>query len=719
MPETEQQQPVFRFGVFEINPHLRELRKHGVKLKLQDQPLQILLLLLEGPGEVVAREEIQKRLWPENTYVDFDNAINSAVRKLRDALDDSPENPRFVETLARRGYRFIGPVSRPAAVIHPSSTIPVPPRAISTPATKKRHPWRVVSAATAALALAGFGISWRMAKLKDNRSESPSPPAPLTSYPGYERFPTFSPDGTRVAFTWDEPRKRTANIYMKLIGAGDPVRLTTDSEGDFAPAWSPDGRWIAFLRARDTTQASVMLMPAVGGQERELTRVDFAVAPILRHWPAQTAPLVTWSLDAKWLVAVERMRPKWANHIIRISVETGDKRVLTSGSGGLPLAGDGNLALSPDGKLLAFTRSSGISVADLYVVPLSRDMLAVGKPEQVTHDGKKITGVAWAPDGRNLVLSSTRGGKLELWQVAPQGGSKPVKLAASGDDPQDLAISRQGYRLAYAREFGDVNIWRVGLTGGDAEKTDNVISSTRSEVQPSYSPDGRQIAFESDRSGDENIWIANADGANPRQVTFYKNAWAGSPRWSPDGQKIAYDCNVAGNWDIYVISSQGGRPVQLTSTPVSEYRPSWSHDGNWIYFSSMNQIRKIPAGGGKDLQVAQNAGGTALESPDGKTLYFVRRGQLCMKPVVGGEEKSISDSVYFASFSPAQKGVYMIDRRDLHLKLLDSRGNLLKTIASVPEPASIGMSISPDERWMIYPKTDNGGSELMLVENFH
>src|SRR3954447_2882822 len=117
MPEIEpQQRTAFQFGVFEFNPRTRELRKHGVKLKLQDQPLQMLTLLLEHPGEIVTREEIQKRLWPENTYVDFDNAINSAVRKLRDALGDSPENPRFVETLARRGYRFIAPVNGPAPV---------------------------------------------------------------------------------------------------------------------------------------------------------------------------------------------------------------------------------------------------------------------------------------------------------------------------------------------------------------------------------------------------------------------------------------------------------------------------------------------------------------------------------------------------------------------------------------------------------------------------
>src|SRR3954453_19602959 len=116
MPGTEQQQPIFQFGVFELNPRTRELRKHGVKLKLQDQPAEILALLLEHAGDVVQREDIKNRLWPERTYVDFDNAINSAIRKLRDTLGDSPENPRFIETLARRGYRFIAPVSR---VYHP------------------------------------------------------------------------------------------------------------------------------------------------------------------------------------------------------------------------------------------------------------------------------------------------------------------------------------------------------------------------------------------------------------------------------------------------------------------------------------------------------------------------------------------------------------------------------------------------------------------------
>jgi Tol biopolymer transport system component len=451
-----------------------------------------------------------------------------------------------------------------------------------------------------------------------------------------------------------------------------------------------------------------------------LTRIGFGVTPVLRHFPSVGSPFLSWSLDAKWLLTVERTGSNQQYQITRISVDTGDKRSVTSArSSEAAFAGDDRLALSPDGRLLAFTRNNGITVRDIYVVPMLQDMLAAREPEQLTHDGKNITGLAWAADGRNLVFSSTRGGKLELWQLAPHHGHKPVKLRAGGDDPQDLAISRQGNRLVYTREFGDVNIWRIGLTDREAGKTQNLISSTRSEGQPSYSPDGRQIAFESDRSGDENIWIANADGVNPRQVTFYTNAWAGSPRWSPDGQKIAFDCNVAGNWDIYVVSSQGGKPVQLTHSPESEYRPSWSRDGKWIYYSStLNHIRKIPANGGKDIQVTQNGFGMALESPDGQTLYFPGPGGLWMKPLAGGEETRISDSLYSLSFNPAKYGVYMVDRRDLQLKLLDPRGRLLKTITSVPNPASIGMSISPDERWMVYPKIDHGGSELMLVENF-
>ncbi|HEY6991099.1 MAG TPA: winged helix-turn-helix domain-containing protein [Bryobacteraceae bacterium] len=715
----------FHFGAFEVNEHLGELRKHGVRIRIQEQPFQILALLLHRAGDVVDREEIRRKLWPEDTYVDFDNAISSAVRKLREALGDSAENPRFVETLARRGYRFVAPVSRPSDVNHSNLITSTAPSEISKPTPHRRHRWRGVSTAAAAVLLGAVGITWWITNSKENRTKAPTPPVPLTSYPGYERYPSFSPDGTRVAFTWDEPGKRPSNIYMKLIGAGDPVRLTSDPKGDFAPAWSPDGRWIAFLRARDGGHASVIVMAAVGGQERELTQIEFPVTSILHHWPLIGPPFLAWSPDANWLLALEKTDQALNNRIIRISVETGEKRAVTSPfqeTTGMP-AGDECLALSPDGKILAFTRSATFSFSDIYVVPVSQDLLPMRQPQRLTHDNKNISGLAWTADGRNLVFSSTRGGKLELWQMAPVTGSKPVRLVAGGDDPQDLVLSRRGHRLVYTREFGDVNIWRMGLSGSETGKTSTLIASTRNEVNPAYSPDGKQIAFESNRSGDENIWVANEDGTNSRQLTFIANAWAGSPQWSPDGQKIAFDCNVTGNWDIYVVGSQGGKPLPVTTNPASDYKPSWSHDGKWIYFSSSrngtDQIWKIPAMGGKPIRISKNANPVAFESPDGKTLYVGDLTELWKMPAGGGEETRIWDSLYGGSFSPAKDGVYIIDDRDLHLKMLDPQGTVVRTIAPVPGPARPGISVSTDERRAIYAKSDYAAGELMLVENFH
>src|SRR5262249_28412684 len=108
---------VLRFGSFEVNLHSGELRRNGFKIRLQDQPLQVLTLLLEQPGEVVSREALRSKLWPVDTFVDFDHSLNAAVKRLRDALGDSAENPRFIETLARRGYRFVAPVSNPSGAI--------------------------------------------------------------------------------------------------------------------------------------------------------------------------------------------------------------------------------------------------------------------------------------------------------------------------------------------------------------------------------------------------------------------------------------------------------------------------------------------------------------------------------------------------------------------------------------------------------------------------
>jgi Tol biopolymer transport system component len=189
-------------------------------------------------------------------------------------------------------------------------------------------------------------------------------------------------------------------------------------------------------------------------------------------------------------------------------------------------------------------------VSDLYVVPLSKDLLVTGEPRRITFDNKEIDGLAWTSDGQALVFPSKRGGRLEFWRTLAKTSSKPVRLTIAGDDPVCVALSGEGHRLVYSHMFEHTNIWRVSLKGIERGKAANLIPSTRAESHPQYSPDGKRIAFESNRSGSEEIWVTNDDGSNPVQVTSFANAWAGSPRWSPDGQKIAFDCNAAGNWDL-------------------------------------------------------------------------------------------------------------------------------------------------------------------------
>lgn len=710
MAAANPQPPLIQFGPFELDVQSGELRKHGIRLKLQRQPLQILAILLERPGEVVTREEIQKRLWADNTYVDFDNAINSAMRKLRDALGDAAENPHFIETLARRGYRFIYPMAADVRV----AKVELPK------VTRRLHRvlWIAVPLIVALAVVAGF----RIARPKREVVGNPGPPLPVTSYEGFQLFPSLSPEGTRVAFSWSEPGKRPSNIYVKMIGPGEPVRLTANPNGDFAPAWSPDARFIAFLRKRDSNYASVMVIPALGGHERELThlRIDVDVEMTLPAWEwGVPPPLLAWSPDAKWLVTLDKALPDGAYHLARISVETGEKRSLT-----FPpptIFGDGSVALSPDGKTLAFSRTVTYSVSDVYVLPLSREMLTAGQPRRLTFDNKEIAGLAWSSDGQGLVFPSARGGRLEMWRASVNSSSAPVKLAVTGDDPFDPAISSRANRLVYSHKFGYENIWRVSLHGKNAGEAANLIPSTREEGHPRYSPDGKRIAFEASFSGSEEIWVANEDGTSPVQLTFL-GAWAGSPRWSPDGRKIVFDSNVTGNWDIYVVDSQGGKPTRLASSAADDIRPSWSHDNKSIYFSSNRtgsyQIWRIPATGGTQVQLTNNGGTVAFESDDGGTLYYTRDDGIWGMPLAGGSEYQLPISISHDNFALARQGLYFIDGDDVHLKLFDFKTHKTRTIATVPGAVGDEMSVSPDGHSMIYEKTTHAGSELMLVENF-
>ena len=634
----------------------RELRSQGSKVKLQDQPFQVLALLLENPGQLVTREELRARIWPDGVFVDFDKSLSKAISKIREALGDSPENSQFIETLSKRGYRFLVPVEprQPARLTElPPPGVPAVPRA-------SRVRWGIVTT-LAMIIVAGAGLwVWRTRQLTPAGLFA----IPLTTYAGFEFQASLSPDGNQVAFAWNGPQQDYFKIYVKQIGTENTLRLTNDPAGDFLPSWSPDGRYIAFLRKRPGARATVLMVPSIGGPpEQKLTETISSDDPI-----GSALAELSWSPDGKWIAMRDRRPGDVQDSVNLFSIETEEKRKLTFPP---PRGGDGAPVFSPDGRSLAFIRTLTFGVSEIYLLELSENLTPKHEPKQLTFAKQWISGLTWTPDGRDIVFSSGSvwyGGSKQLLRVAASGSGKPRVLAFSGEHGGRPTISRHGNRLAFERVYAqDENIWRLelsdpkGIPGGAVK----LIASTRNDYMPQYSHDGRRIAFISQRSGGDEVWVSNGDGAGAVQLTSLGAPIVGYPRWSPDGGRIVFDSNLAGNFEVYMIDAGGGRPKRLTTNPADDAAASWSRDGRSIYFVSNRtkswQVWKMPADGGEAVQVTRNGGYFSFESVDGAFLYYSKpgeKGELWRMPVRGGEETKVLDGVEGNAFSIVDKGIY-------------------------------------------------------------
>ena len=257
-------------------------------------------------------------------------------------------------------------------------------------------------------------------------------------------------------------------------------------------------------------------------------------------------------------------------------------------------------------------------------------------------------------------------------------------------------------------------------------------------MAPQFSPDGKRIAFASQRSGTWEIWVCNSDGSSPVQLTFFQGPNVTTPRWSPDGGQIAFDSDAGAEqeFDIWVIDANGGKPVRMTTHPANDGNPSWSHDGRWIYFDSARtgeqQVWKIPEAGGDAIQVTRDGGYAPLESPDGKFLYFTKdlaATSLWRVPLGGGQvSKVLEDLSYYNNLAIVDNGIYFVQLQNRFagssIQFLNLRTNQSKPVINLEKTLGFldqggGLAVSPDGRWMLYTKTDKVGAELRLVENFH
>jgi Tol biopolymer transport system component/DNA-binding winged helix-turn-helix (wHTH) protein len=698
--------------VYEVDLRAGELRRKGRKLKLQEQPFQVLALLLERPGQVVTREALREKLWPADTFVEFDHSLNTAISKIREALGDLADNPRFVETLPRRGYRFIAPVEESGQASEPEATLPVPP--LPWWRTTSRLLWSAVL-----LAVVFGGAVWFQFFRPSPKSEmAPIRVVPLTTLPGSENDPALSPDGNQVAFSWDGETGDNFDIYVKMIGSETTLRLTNDPAFDCCPAWSPDGRYIAFMRSPET-KGEIFIVPALGGPERKLPTTSGAR-------PFQIWRSVSWSPDGRFLAFVDQGPDEGPYAIFLVSVENLERHQLSAPAA--EYLGDSYPVFSPDGKTLAFVRVASLSLGDIYLLSV-----AGGEPRRLTFGNPHTHGLDWTPDGSEIIYSSFLASAPSLWRISASGGA-PERLAVGGKNASNPSISGQGHRLAYQQAVSDSNIWRIdvqGSTGGNRSPA-KLIASTRWESGPQFSPDGKKITFCSDRSGSLEIWVCDSDGSNCVQLTFFDGHTC-TPRWSPDGQRIAFDSRPEGHSDIFVVDVERRVPRRLTTATSDDVVPSWSHDGRWIYFSSnrtgRQQVWKAPAQGGPAVQVTQNGGFAAFESPDGQFIYYAKFTEpgIWRVPVEGGEETLVLDLLQpglWGYWAVSEQGIYFLNSKAEPRPAIEFYRFATRQVTRVfvpekdPAYGSPGLAVSPDGRWILYVQMDHLGSDLMLVENF-
>lgn len=568
-----------------------------------------------------------------------------------------------------------------------------------------------LGAAAVVIAAAAAGVAlWRARQV-----ELPAPSLVQLTSERHAGSASFSPDGTQIVYA------TAGDLWLKLVGEPEARRLTSDPATEANPAWSPDGAQVAFLRYPSLTEsgyvdlftaAEVHLVSPVGGPARRVS-----------NFPA--GPHLSWSPDGRWL-ATSKARsggdPPGGIHLI--SVATGESRNVTSPE---PPAFDLYPAFSPDGRALAFAacEQEMLPACDVYVLPLDSELRPQGAPRQLTRQRLWNVGIAWTRDGRAIVYGAGRLGS-RLWRVRADGGTAPQRMELAGSGAGLPSAARTRDRLAFTRWDWRPDLYRLDRDGSSTL----LVESTAWDIYPDWSPDGRQIAFQSDRTGgDAEIWLAEADGSDPMRLTRGPGRYQGSPRWSPDGRWIAFDSYSEGRADVWTIGAEGSGLRQITRDPANETTPTWSRDGRVLYFTSnrtgRDEIWRIAVGGGPEEQVTHEGGDLALESADGETLFYRRSDRtLVARPTAGGDERTILGCVEEKSYAVAPLGVFYIDcagadarPRERTLRFWQGATGRDRRIATLETSWVGGLAPSPDGATIIY-----GGasvdSSLMMIENF-
>jgi Tol biopolymer transport system component len=590
----------------------------------------------------------------------------------------------------------------------------------------------VAAAIVSVVVLAGGALWWSY------RSPQPAPSwlavssvSMITTFPGDEVSPAVSPGGVQVAFAWRGPDGGRQRIYVTGIdGQQEPRRLTDDTPddtGDDFPSWSPDGQQIAFVRRHGATEAAIMIVPAQGGAERTLRRIRVVQVANAHSWLA-------WRPDGSEMALAAESGDSGRSTLFMLRIADGHLRMLTMPPEGV--TGDASPAIAPDGRSLAFVRYLSPGASALLVQRLDAHANPVGEPMPIPGAGTAARTAVWADEARLLFAEN---GRILEWHVGTP--ARPVYVSTAG--LRGLAFAGRDHRgvvrvIAAQGNAARNQLWMIPLgTPGQTTDRPGLQSAFGSDIaNPDFSPDGTHVAFMSSRSGTPEIWMADADGRNLRQLTWLGIARLGIPRWSPDGRYVAFYARRPDEPQIYVIDVTQERPTpqQMTHQVPGCNIPSWSRDGRFLYCSRRDgrevRLYRVPTDNSdpSDQRIERwFEGKDARETSDGRLVYvkdgvpgiFVR--SLAGDPTTNPEERLVSDIVGpIAYYALAPSGIYYTGQNNLGgyvgLHFFDRARNRTVEVASRAVTGEMGgLTVSPDGRRLLYVQTSPPQTDLTLI----
>ena len=634
----------FWVGDWFVDPMVNRVyhEDEGEEVQLEPKVMDVLLCLAERPEQTVTKEQFRERVWTDTVVTD--DVLARCISQLRKTLGDDSQDPTYIETIRKTGYRLIAPVrvqesTSPGDATESASAAPAEPtddgpssrndteqalggfqfftagdRAPWAAVTERipQRKWLLVAGLLLGLGLLLTIISW-LEVGGASSSVAPPPATPLTSSPGEKFDPAVSASGRQVAFAWRNVDSLYQNIYIMQQGAGRPLQLSVDSTVDWSPTWSPDERYVAYVR-EVRGEHQIYVVPSIGGRGRPVA-----------HLSDRHIRDIVWSPDTsrnKLVMAAQR-RPHQAYALTAVDPETDSTEALTTPP--LWSTGDSSPVFSPDGSQIAFVRGTVEGIEDIFVMPADG-----GEVSQVTADSTAIYGLTWGQDGDRLMYSARRGGIAGLWEVSADGGS-PELIRSANQGTVFSQPTLSSTTLAYTQESTELDVRKLSRSNRRAPfETESLFSSTQKDTHPSISPDGQQVAFVTERSGTPEVWLAKPDGSGLTKVTALGGPQIHSIAWSPDGTQLCFVAQNKGRTDLFTVPTSGGQATRLTQTEAHALVPRWSRDGRWIYYTS-NQTgqwevwrRSVASSTNGPEQVTVGGAVAAQESSTASTLYFVR-----------------------------------------------------------------------------------------------